>query len=555
MDPQNSGVRRTRSGCWNCKKRRRRCSEDKPSCTGCQVRGLTCQYGIRLLWEHEAESMGIAFGRAGTKDRPSRDKKSSTGAHYLLPQRQNTARYWLNTTSNDIQYLHGSSNNRRVTLSTIDDQLKDEVTTGRQHTPNNTIPLPLSQCPSLAEIDRFLFHYFSDTCTIRRSLVDHENPWRSVLLPLCYRSEGLLHIAIAWAAHTLRNQCASQDVSRYDQMILTHKCRSLRYLRNMVPQCASDSSISLASSRDERDALLLLVMLHCLLEIASGSIMEWTYHMKGALLIMRFYTRLGSMGNRNIFSREVLELVYSFFLEKGTFLGTTVTAASSKEDEKCLDSLEWSTAVPSMFPFLTNCGSMKVNPCLGLSSELLDIISAISDLSRRRRSSQQSISHEFKILRHRLTSLQASFAFQSDEFDLMSLHSAAFQEATWIYLHHAINNQPAHSDIIQMTHLPKLLNILAQIHKIHGTLLAFIPYPMWALFIASCVVLENDRAQILEWFTILKRNKPVNNVPSTMAAVEAIWKRKDLESDEAGSRLAPIWTAAISRLGWKMPFT
>jgi hypothetical protein len=77
----------------------------------------------------------------------------------------------------------------------------------------------------------------------------------------------------------------------------------------------------------------------------------------------------------------------------------------------------------------------------------------------------------------------------------MTLHSAAFEEATWIYLHHAINDQPAHSDIIQKTHLPNIFGTLTQIHRIHGTLLAFIPNPMWALVIASCVALEEDRVQ------------------------------------------------------------
>jgi hypothetical protein len=89
-------------------------------------------------------------------------------------------------------------------------------------------------------------------------------------------------------------------------------------------------------------------MFHCLLEIASGSIMEWTYHMKGAPLIMKFYTSLNNTTSREVFSQGDLESVYSFFLEKGTFLGSTTNTAtaSTTEDEKHLDSLESSTTVP-----------------------------------------------------------------------------------------------------------------------------------------------------------------------------------------------------------------
>lgn len=149
-------------------------------------------------------------------------------------------------------------------------------------------------------------------------------------------------MAIAWATHILRNQCANQDIPRYDQMILAHKCRSLKYLHEMVPQCTGVRAVSLTKTKAERDALLLLVMFHCLLEVASGSIREWTYHMRGALLIIKFYTYPKLKTSREVFSHEVLELVYSSFLERGTFLGTTMTASTgNKEEERYLDSLEW----------------------------------------------------------------------------------------------------------------------------------------------------------------------------------------------------------------------
>lgn len=157
-------------------------------------------------------------------------------------------------------------------------------------------------------------------------------------------------MAIAWATHILRNQCANQDIPRYDQMILAHKCRSLKYLHEMVPQCTGVRAVSLTKTKAERDALLLLVMFHCLLEVASGSIREWTYHMRGALLIIKFYTN----PELKVFSHEVLEHIYSYFLERGTFLGTTMTASTgNKEEERYLDSLEWSTGVPAIFAFPT----------------------------------------------------------------------------------------------------------------------------------------------------------------------------------------------------------
>ncbi|KAL4913458.1 fungal-specific transcription factor domain-containing protein [Aspergillus aurantiobrunneus] len=305
-------------------------------------------------------------------------------------------------------------------------------------------------------------------------------------------------MAIAWAAHILRNQCSSRDISQYDQKILVHKCRSLEYLRNMVPQHTNDETTSIAQTKGERDALLLLVMFHCLLEIASGSTKEWTYHMQGALLIIKFYTNLAGTNTYGVFSHEVLELVYNFFLEKQTFLGTTTAATVHSNAEEHIDNIEWSTEVPALFPFLTGRGSMKINPCMGLSAELLDIISSISNVARKRRT--PNISQEFTHLRHRLNNLETQPMDKPDSnaSKLMELHSKAFESATWIYFHHAVGDQPRESEIIQSVHLPRLLNTLSQIHQIHGPLLGFLPYPMWALFIASCVVLEEERVKILK---------------------------------------------------------
>jgi hypothetical protein len=51
---------------------------------------------------------------------------------------------------------------------------------------------------------------------------------------------------------------------------------------------------------------------------------------------------------------------------------------------------------------------------------------------------------------------------------------------------------------IYNVYLPRFLKILEDIHDIQGPLLGALPYPMWALFIASCSALEEDRMKILE---------------------------------------------------------
>lgn len=103
--------------------------------------------------------MGIAFGRTGTRG-PGRNKNNSTVSHYLIPEIQ-TARFWLNTTSDDIRCFYASDGSILSGITT-------DASLPAQRCGVSSISLPLSHCPSLAEIDRFLFHY------CKFVLVNHE---------------------------------------------------------------------------------------------------------------------------------------------------------------------------------------------------------------------------------------------------------------------------------------------------------------------------------------------------------------------------------------------
>lgn len=52
---------RTRSGCLNCRKKRRKCDEGKPTCLRCRKRGETCQWGMRVTFR-EANTQMLVHG-------------------------------------------------------------------------------------------------------------------------------------------------------------------------------------------------------------------------------------------------------------------------------------------------------------------------------------------------------------------------------------------------------------------------------------------------------------------------------------------------------------
>ena len=56
---QSAGKKRSRNGCLNCRRKRRKCSETKPTCEGCQSRGEVCKWGIKVSFRPEnAQTVG-----------------------------------------------------------------------------------------------------------------------------------------------------------------------------------------------------------------------------------------------------------------------------------------------------------------------------------------------------------------------------------------------------------------------------------------------------------------------------------------------------------------
>ncbi|KAE8391218.1 hypothetical protein ETB97_003329 [Aspergillus alliaceus] len=54
MSPRRSPVtgkqKRVRTGCWTCRRRRRKCDERKPRCENCEAKGFSCRYGADLTF-------------------------------------------------------------------------------------------------------------------------------------------------------------------------------------------------------------------------------------------------------------------------------------------------------------------------------------------------------------------------------------------------------------------------------------------------------------------------------------------------------------------------
>jgi Fungal Zn(2)-Cys(6) binuclear cluster domain len=71
-------IKRSRSGCWTCRARKRKCDERKPTCMQCTEKNLHCSgYSRRLIWINGIASRGYLAGKTYSATRVSQEMVAS----------------------------------------------------------------------------------------------------------------------------------------------------------------------------------------------------------------------------------------------------------------------------------------------------------------------------------------------------------------------------------------------------------------------------------------------------------------------------------------------
>lgn len=159
--------RRTRTGCLNCSRRRRKCDETKPSCTGCKRRGEDCQWrmlgsfrdaNIKVLdSDHPSMSQG---GAVSNNKRQNKFKIMNNLSD--LPRSRGAKRNFetgpvldlsLNLDQSDGRGLSPPSTKNNSTASASDvaaEDIQDYVAADATHTPDTNPDRVLGLSPPLS---------------------------------------------------------------------------------------------------------------------------------------------------------------------------------------------------------------------------------------------------------------------------------------------------------------------------------------------------------------------------------------------------------------------
>ncbi|RBR13040.1 hypothetical protein FVER53590_06641 [Fusarium verticillioides] len=313
-----SGGSRSRDGCFNCRRRKRRCDEEKPTCRRCQRAGDEC-----------------IFPSPASASNPYKFIVAASD-HYLVPSDDQNHSF-LNLSPQELVAVCDSSEGR--------------IVWAKESVPRSLSPFAFEPGRS---VEKALVQYYIEVISRSRVYVDtSRNGFRTSVIPRMFMFQGPLFSAVLAMSAAEWAQNIVPDGRDYRALSMQYKVRALHELQHALPD-----------SQGSEGNLLTCVLLASL-EIAHGSCPTWLRHLQGALALLE------SFGN-NI-DPSVAEFALQYFRFRYILMETTQPIHQ--------DSLHQAMAGLAKAEATLPHSRNLVDEQIGCSMDLVDIINEISSLS------------------------------------------------------------------------------------------------------------------------------------------------------------------------------
>ncbi|CZR51396.1 uncharacterized protein PAC_01271 [Phialocephala subalpina] len=482
---QTSGrrVKHSRNGCASCKERRLRCSEERPSCQRCLDDDRSCEYVLRLIWAEESARRGIKHGRGKHAEvtfvdpKPSRDLIGK--AEWNEPRRQRS--YFLNTIYEDVD----GTQVRTVTKYN-----------GIYRSPR------LQSAPKVLELssaDGMLLQYYqAQVCQTLTLVDDASNCYRQIILPLSMSHESVMRSILAVGAlHLSLNQTST--TLDYYSLALQQKQKTLHQLRNDIA----------SSNGGSNNHILVSMLMLCLFDITDNCQTSWATHVSAAANLM-------GMEKVRPLDPSLVSFVSKFFATRDV-MGRSACGARSKFRKIAWENPE------------------EVDKTAGCSSELLEIISSITDASRQMAENaggdDPALARYVNSIENRLDDLVQllpapnSESTSKSELLVLAQTSSLIHNAAKIYFYTTLHSAVPSTHIVRRL-VNEQVDLIKRLPKMRSA-------HLWSIFVTALYAFDDEqRIFFLEQFDKVKEVLATRS--ATQAAksiVQTVWKNRDLEAD------------------------
>ncbi|KAH8734045.1 fungal-specific transcription factor domain-containing protein [Ilyonectria robusta] len=531
---------RSRSGCSSCRRRKRRCDEEKPVCQSCRRLKSDCVYPI-----------------TGSASNPLKFVVATSPDHYIIPVEEQTRK---------PRFLHLSSHELGSLCPRFADTAVAEKGPGEpghvEGDPDVALILPdgpqwdsqlqLShQMPRhmtrfifndgrepLWTVEAALMQYYAEVVSSSKVYVQTDrNSFRTSVMPRVLFHQGPLLFTVLAMSAAEWGQNSTGNGRDYRALSARYKVQALHELQ----LCLSDSGNS--------EENLLTCVLLASLEIAEGSRPTWLRHLQGALALLdNFSTSIDP---------AVAKFAVQYFRFRYILLETTqpkkiaLTTSSNPHAVSYHHAINHIAEAEYALPLIQGSESL-VDEHIGCSMELVDIINQTSALSL---ATDPYIDQDMLLdqchtecerLERRLLQLSPEIVDMSNDYLLKSAES--FRVAAQIYLRLTCLDASITQPSIVEPH-KELLSCLSDIIVEGESRRSF---PMWPLFIAGCACFSDEqRKTVLGLFSILASKWPISNISAVWKAVRTVWHTRDLAVSPASCK-EQDWQDVIHRFGWKL---
>ncbi|GKZ26867.1 hypothetical protein AbraIFM66951_003848 [Aspergillus brasiliensis] len=226
--PRADPIVRVRTGCWSCRRRKKKCDEAKPVCGGCVRNKLTCRWPTIIPGQPKANNIsfmpeeGDQENQPGGQEGPSRQMSTNREMSSSIESRSTSP-------SSPEEILRESDSPEDISrespaagsLTSMElaqiPAIGNSQVPGASATVSNLLPRSLSMFPGHGpDSYQLLSHYLATTADCMANGSTPINPFLVQIVPLAFSSDLLLQLVLTQsAAHrAFRSRKESDEVAQ-----------------------------------------------------------------------------------------------------------------------------------------------------------------------------------------------------------------------------------------------------------------------------------------------------------------------------------------------------
>ncbi|KAK8880217.1 fungal-specific transcription factor domain-containing protein [Apiospora arundinis] len=508
---------RSRQGCTECRRRRRKCDEQKPICGQCSTYDRSCIYTLKVV-----RSDGLRSNKAPLSN------QSHSGGLVAGDSVSPHARHHLHSKSDPATARATDT----VSCDRLAGSLLGAASTARE------VPVPLPRClpngvPVSPRYHRLLNYFTND---ILASLSCHPSVHLDLcrgLVPATLYSPQLLSACLALSAAGILSRGISDVDGVAIPQILGHLQTSGLFLLRTALEAGQMN-----------ETILATCLVWCLTDVFTyrqGSSSSWRIHLQGIKAILDSNQTHRYFAADSGAAHSAMRHLYLLYLSLQTLPhvpALALTDIPSNQDSMTLESRP-NIEDPILGP--------KIDGFLGYSEELLHIIQKVNQLTRGDTENKGRTQFEADMLLGKLNAMidrdsqapldvaiYSSLSPESNrEFELCH---RTFQQATTIHVYRRLFHVPSNSPPIQsaVTAISQMVTNMAQGQPCHTWVAMAMP-----LFTIGCEAFTADQQSfVLDKIDKLDMCIGSYHVRIIRQALEDLWRLRREEGDHDGDMCA-----------------